>query len=89
MNLVAFALRRPISVLIAMVAITLGFGMAVWRMPVDVFPSLNLPMIYVGQPYGGMDPAQMEGYLAYYDEYHFLYITGIHHVESRTCRASP
>src|SRR5205807_2704548 len=35
------------------------------------------------QPYGGMDPSQMEGYLTYYYEYHFLYITGIEHVESK------
>ena len=52
-------------------------------MPVDIFPSLNLPVIYVCQPYGGMDPAQMEGFLANYYEYHFLYITGIDHVESQ------
>ena len=52
-------------------------------MPVDIFPSLNLPVIYVCQPYGGMDPAQMEGFLTNYYEYHFLYITGIHHVESQ------
>jgi multidrug efflux pump subunit AcrB len=52
-------------------------------MEVDIFPSLNLPVIYVCQPYGGMDPAQMEGFLTYYYEYHFLYISGIHHVESR------
>lgn len=52
-------------------------------MDVDIFPALNLPVIYVAQPYGGMDPAQMEGYLTNYYEYHFLYITGIHHVESR------
>jgi len=52
-------------------------------MEVDIFPSLNLPVIYVCQPYGGMDPAQMEGYLTNYYEYHFLYISGIHHVESR------
>src|SRR3970282_1988384 len=30
-----------------------------------------------------MDPAQMEGVLTNYYEYHFLYISGIHHVESR------
>jgi len=35
------------------------------------------------QPYGGMDPAQMEGLLTNYYEYHFLYISGIHHVESK------
>jgi multidrug efflux pump subunit AcrB len=52
-------------------------------MPVDIFPALNLPVIYVCQPYGGMDPAQMEGLLTNYYEYHFLYISGIHHVESR------
>ncbi|MFO0958379.1 MAG: efflux RND transporter permease subunit [Isosphaeraceae bacterium] len=54
-----------------------------FRMPVDIFPNLNLPVVYVCQPYGGMDPAQMEGLLTNYYEYHFLYITGIHHVESR------
>jgi multidrug efflux pump subunit AcrB len=42
-----------------------------------------LPVIYVAQPYGGMDPAQMEGLLTNYYEYHFLYISNIHHVESR------
>jgi len=52
-------------------------------MEVDIFPALDLPVIYVCQPYGGMDPAQMEGYLTNYYEYHFLYISGIHHVESR------
>src|ERR671931_1538076 len=52
-------------------------------MKVDIFPALNLPVIYVAQPYGGMDPQQMEGLIAYYYEYHFLYIGGIHHVESR------
>jgi multidrug efflux pump subunit AcrB len=52
-------------------------------MEVDIFPSLDLPVIYVCQPYGGMDPAQMEGFLTNYYEYHFLYISGIHHVESR------
>jgi multidrug efflux pump subunit AcrB len=56
-------------------------------MEVDIFPSLNLPVIYVCQPYGGMDPAQMEGFLTNYYEYHFLYISGIHHVESRNVRA--
>jgi multidrug efflux pump subunit AcrB len=53
-------------------------------MPVDIFPNLNLPVIYVAQPYGGMSPAQMEGYLVYYYEYHFLYITGIESVESKS-----
>jgi RND family efflux transporter MFP subunit len=60
-----------------------GVTLPIKRIPVDIFPSLNLPMICVAQPYGGMDPAQMEGLLTNYYEYHFLYISGIHHVESK------
>src|SRR5262245_9110035 len=101
MNPIVFALRRPITVMVAIVAVALacfvavrpksvdaalqqwGIELPVRRMAVDIFPALDLPVIYVAQPYGGMDPAQMEGYLTNYYEYHFLYITGIHHVESR------
>lgn len=61
----------------------LGIELPLQRMKVDIFPALNLPVIYVCQPYGGMDPAQMEGLLTNYYEYHFLYISNIHHVESR------
>jgi len=43
-------------------------------MRADIFPDLDLPVIYVAQPYGGMSPAQMEGYITYYYEYHFLYV---------------
>ena len=57
-------------------------------MPVDIFPQVGDPAIYVAQPYGGMDPAQMEGYLTYYYEYHFLYITGIDHVESKSIQGA-
>jgi multidrug efflux pump subunit AcrB len=100
MKLVLFALRRPLTVMVLIVAIALGAFLAVGNsvfdqlglpypaglpkgMEVDIFPNLNLPVIYVAQPYGGMDPAQMEGFITNYYEYHFLYISGIHHVESR------
>src|SRR5476651_461765 len=88
MNLIQIALRRPITVMVAMVAIGLGCFWAVRRMDVDVFPALNLPVIYVAQPYGGMDAAQMEGLLTNYYEYHFLYIAGIHHVESKNIQGT-
>src|SRR3954454_1518434 len=83
MNPIVFAMRRPFTVMVAVVAVALGSALALTRMPVDIFPNLNLPVVYVCQPYGGMDPAQMEGQLTYYYEYHFLYISGIHHVESK------
>ncbi|MGE3999940.1 MAG: efflux RND transporter permease subunit [Planctomycetaceae bacterium] len=100
MQLILTALRRPLTVMVIILAVGLGSFVAIGGsvceelglpypkglpkgMEVDIFPALNLPVIYVCQPYGGMDPAQMEGYLTNYYEYHFLYISGIHHVESR------
>jgi len=83
MWLVLSAMRRPITVLVIVLAVALCAALAVGRMPVDIFPNLGAPAIFVAQPYGGMDPAQMEGFLTYYYEYHFLYITGIEHVESK------
>ncbi|WP_201750090.1 efflux RND transporter permease subunit [Tautonia marina] len=76
-------MQRPFTVMVAVVAVALGSLLAASRMPIDIFPNLNLPVVYVCQPYGGMDPAQMEGLLTNYYEYHFLYINGIHHVESK------
>ena len=84
MWLISAAMRRPITVLVAVIGIALSSILALTRMPGDIFPNLNLPVIYVAQPYGGMDPGQMEGYLVSYYEYHFLYITGIEHVESKS-----
>ncbi|MBI3490783.1 MAG: efflux RND transporter permease subunit [Acidobacteria bacterium] len=83
MWLVLTAMRRPITIIVAVIAVALTSIMAIQQMKVDIFPKLGAPAIYVAQPYGGMDPSQMEGYLTYYYEYHFLYITGIEHVESK------
>src|SRR5881296_2679643 len=88
MNLVSPSLRRPITVIVLVVAIAAAAVLALRRMPRDIFPTLGIPTIYVAQPYGGMDPAQMEGYLTYYYEYHFLYITGIEHVESKSIQGA-
>ena len=88
MNLVSTAMRRPMTVIVLIIAICLGAWVAVKRMTQDIFPPLGIPTIYVAQPYGGMDPAQMEGYLTYYYEYHFLYITGIEHVESKSIQGN-
>src|SRR4051812_37939728 len=84
MNLVTLALRRPVTVVVLILAAVMAGVVGLIRMPRDVFPDLGIPTIYVAQPYGGMDPAQMEGYLTYYYEYHFLYINGIEHVESKS-----
>ena len=84
MWLIRAALRRPITVIVVVVALALSSILALLRTRIDIFPDLNLPVIYVAQPYGGMSPQQMEGFLSYYYEYHFLYINGIESVEAKS-----
>ncbi|MFD2257375.1 efflux RND transporter permease subunit [Luteolibacter algae] len=88
MNILTFALRRPLTIIVVAIALILGSSIAVKRMPRDIFPPLGIPTIYVAQPFGGMDPAQMEGYLTYRYEYHFLYISNIEHVESKSIQGA-
>ena len=87
MGLIHAALRRPITVLIAVLGVVLASLLAIHRTPIDIFPHLNEPVIYVAQPYGGMSAAQMEGYLVYYYEYNFLYISGVQSVESKSIQS--
>ncbi len=88
MNILDTALRRPLTVVVLVLAVALAAGLGIQRMSRDIFPPLGVPTIYVAQPYGGMDPAQMEGYLTYRYEYHFLYIAGISHVESKSIQGA-
>lgn len=88
MWLIHTAMRRPITVLMAIALVALTSILALQRMRADIFPELGTPVIYVAQPYGGMDPAQMEGYLVNYYEYHFLYVRGIGYVESRSIQGA-
>src|SRR6201997_1396854 len=88
MRFVLLALSRPLTIVITLIAVALAAVLALQRMPVDIFPQVGDPAIYVAQPYGGMDPAQMEGYMTYYFEYHFLYITGIDRVESKSIQGA-
>src|ERR1700687_158395 len=87
MWLIRLALRRPITIMVIVVAIALSSILAVVRTRIDIFPTLDLPVIYVAQPYGGMSPQQMEGFISYYYEYHFLYINGIESVEAKSIQS--
>ncbi len=88
MWLIRAALRRPVAVLVLIVALAALSVLAIVRTRVDIFPTLDLPVIYVAQPYGGMSPQQMEGFISYYYEYHFLYINGIESVEAKSIQGT-
>src|ERR1700756_1846182 len=88
MWLIRIALRRPVTIMVIVVAIGLSSILAILRTRIDILPNLDLPVIYVAQPYGGMSPQQMEGFVSYYYEYHFLYINGIESVEAKSIQGS-
>src|SRR5664279_1574213 len=81
--MVRFALRRPITILVFFLAILLFSVMAIRTIPIDIFPKLNLPTIYVIEQYGGMSAQQMEGFFATRMQDQFLYINGIKNIESK------
>ena len=59
--LVRIALNRPYTFIVAALLIFLGGGLAALRMPVDIFPSINIPIIGVAFQYTGLPPDQMAG----------------------------
>jgi len=74
MNLLKSALQKPVTVVVAILSIIFFSFMSIKKMKIDIFPPLGLPTIYVAQPYGGLSPEQMEGFVTSYYEYHFLYV---------------
>ena len=84
LNPIDFALRHPITMLMLVVAIIGGGGLAIAEMRMDIFPPFKLPQIYVIQNFNGMSPAQMEGLIVNQFELNFQYVDGIKSVESKS-----
>jgi len=87
MDLIKASLRKPISVMVMVLALGIFSFLTIRTMPIDIFPKLEIPTIYIIQPYGGLSPEQMEGYMSSIYEQHFIYITGIRNMESRSVQS--
>ena len=61
MWIVNLALRRPYTFVVAALLILLIGSLAALRMPVDIFPSIDIPIIGVAWQYQGLPPDQMSG----------------------------
>jgi len=83
MNLIRFALRKPISILV-LVAGLFFFGIgAVKDIKVDILPKMNLPVIYLAHPFGGYTPDQMESYFAKNYINIMLFANGVKSIETK------
>jgi multidrug efflux pump subunit AcrB len=83
MGLIRSALRKPITILV-LVAGLIFFGVgAVRTIKIDIFPDMNLPVIYISHPYGGFTPDQMETFFGKQYVNLLLYIGGVKSIETR------
>lgn len=83
MNLIRFALRKPITILV-IVAGLFFFGIkAATSIKVDIFPKLELPVIYLSHPFSGYTPSQMEAMFAKQYINIMLFVNGIKSIETK------
>ncbi len=85
MWLVHLALRRPYTfVCVALLMLVFGI-VAIIRMPVDIFPSINVPVVSMLWSYGGLSPREMEQRIVSISErVYSSYVNDIEHIESQS-----
>jgi len=83
MSMVTTALKRPITAIVITLSLLIFAVLSAIKIPIDIFPQLNLPTIYVIESYGGMSPQQMEGFFSTGLQNQFLYINGIKNITSK------
>ena len=80
----SFAIRYPFFVLMLCLAIIVVGVTTVARMPVDLFPPIDIPVVVVATFYGGMPPQQIEANITDTFERFFTLGSNIDHIESRS-----
>lgn len=83
MSLVTSALKRPITSIVITVSLLLFSVLSIMKIPIDIFPQLNEPTIYVIESYGGMSPKQMEGFFSTSLMDQFLYVNGVKNITTK------
>src|ERR1700733_7577762 len=83
MSMVTSALKRPITVIVITMSLLIFAVLSALNIPIDIFPALNLPTIYVIESYGGMSAQQMEGFFSTRLADQFLYVNGIKNISSK------
>jgi multidrug efflux pump subunit AcrB len=79
-----FAIKTPYLIVVICAIIAILGAVSVVQMPVDMFPSMNIPVVVVATFYAGMPPEQIEGDITYHLERFFTLASGIDHIESRS-----
>jgi multidrug efflux pump subunit AcrB len=79
-----FAIRHPYFIVVVFLVVALLGTTTLVRMPVDLFPSINIPVVVVATFYSGMPPEQIETSITGRFERFFTLGSDIDHIESRS-----
>jgi hydrophobic/amphiphilic exporter-1 (mainly G- bacteria), HAE1 family len=79
-----FAIKYPFLIVVACLMIAIVGTVALVRMPVDLFPPINIPVVVVATFYSGMPPQQIETNITNPFERFFTLASGVEHIESRS-----
>jgi Cation/multidrug efflux pump len=79
-----FAIRYPFFIIMICLVIVVVGVTTVARMPVDLFPEINIPVVVVATFYSGMPPEQIEANITNPFERFFTLGSGVDHIESRS-----
>lgn len=83
MSLVSSALKRPITWMVVTASVLIFSVLSAIKIPIDIFPQLNMPTMYVIESYGGMSAQQMEGFFSTRLQDQFLYVNGIKEITAK------
>ncbi len=79
-----FAIKTPYLIVVICLMIAVVGATSLARMPVDMFPAMNIPVVVVATFYSGMPPEQIEADITSRFERFFTLASGIDHIESRS-----
>lgn len=84
MNLIRFALRKPIAVMVVVLAIGFLSYNTIKNINVDIFPEVELPAMYIAMPYGGLSPENMDGFMANEFQKVLLFVGGVKNIDFKS-----
>jgi multidrug efflux pump subunit AcrB len=79
-----FAIRNPHIIVVTCLVLALVGVTSLARMPVDLFPNINIPVVVVATFFSGMPPEQIEADITGRFERFFTLASNIEHIESRS-----
>src|ERR1700676_4173945 len=79
-----FAIKYPFLIIVICLTVAILGSVTLVRMPVDLFPPINIPVVVVATFYSGMPPEQIETDITGRYERFFTLASNVDHIESRS-----